>query len=102
MAPLNEKCTITKKIQTKDRYGSFTEAHQEIGDFWCNVISKNGFTKSVKGGKKRVQEIKLQVWLDRRITVECNIIYDGTEYCILNVTHDRTKGLTTITAVFND
>lgn len=102
MISLNEKCVITQKIQIKDQYGSITEMHQKIGDFWCHIILQEGFTKNTKGGKKRVREIKLHLWIDKRITAECNIIYDGIEYCIVNVTHSRKKGITTITAIFND
>lgn len=102
MISLNEKCIIVKKKQNKDSYGSITETEQNIGEFWCGVLSHEAFVKIVKGGKKRNEEIRIQLWLNREITNHCDVIYNSTKYTILNVLHNRVRGITTIYAIFNN
>ena len=102
MKPFNEKCVIFKKTQNKDEYGSFAENEQNVGEFWCEIVSHEVFVKPIKGGQKKTEEIRIKVWLNREITNECNVLHNGVKYTILNVLHNRVRGITTILAIFNN
>jgi hypothetical protein len=102
MISLNEKCKVVQRMQAKDGYGSIAETGKIIGDLWCGLVLHEVSVKVVKGGGQRIEEIRLQVWLNRQITNECDVVYNGVKYSILNVLHNRVRGITTILATFNN
>jgi hypothetical protein len=102
MISLNEKCTIIKKTQNTDGYGSIAETDEIIGEIWCEIVSHEVFIKTVKGGKKRTEDIRIKVWLNNEITMNCDVIHNNIRYSILNAMHNRVRGITTIVATFNN
>ena len=102
MTSFNEKCVIEKNTQTRDQFGGVVQVSEKIGDFWCKLLASDGFFKDIKGGKKRVQTIKIAIWLNKTINHENTVIYNDIKYCVVNAVHDRLHGITAIKAEFNN
>lgn len=98
----NERFKLLKIVQEKDNFGGIVQSFQDIGEFWCEVLESDGFFKESKNGKKRIQTITLQTWLNRDIDHTTMVIFNEIKYCVVNAVHSRKYGVTTFNCEFNN